>query len=284
MTDKQVDKSLESLNIAAQTRALEIGLFWQRSLFYWGFIIAAGAGYVQTYRSTPSLGTVLACFGIVCSLSWSLVNRGSKYWQENWEIKAEAAAERALGGPLFGNPEPIHRPEWLGAKRFSVTFLTAGLSDFVCVGWVAATAYQLFSIARAANFKLTITLGLNIGFVGFTLLYGGCLFWAASRFRVAEIARYPTREQAAAATEALRTMKIAAQYQQIKRSWIARLFGQKDYFVLHVSANHLEKARKIVSPTGNDALRQIPAEASVVLIPTDTGRRKRRKNKRERAK
>src|ERR1700687_4058379 len=71
---------LTAWSLMIQTRNLEIDLFWKRSLFFWGFISAAFVGYTALRQS--ELRTVLACFGTVCSCAWTLVNRGSKYWQE----------------------------------------------------------------------------------------------------------------------------------------------------------------------------------------------------------
>jgi len=46
------------------------------------------------------LAVLIACFGFVCSVAWSLVNRGSKYWQENWEFIVEGN-EGDITGDLF---------------------------------------------------------------------------------------------------------------------------------------------------------------------------------------
>lgn len=57
---------------------------------------------------------------MVCSAAWTLLNRGSKYWQENWETKVELN-EKKVTGPLFGprgaqirssckSPDPEPRP------------------------------------------------------------------------------------------------------------------------------------------------------------------------------
>ena len=68
------------------TRKFEIDLFWKRSLFFLGFISAAFIGFGALYKKdAPELALLLACFGLVCSVAWTLANRGSKYWQENWQ-------------------------------------------------------------------------------------------------------------------------------------------------------------------------------------------------------
>ncbi|WP_438941069.1 RipA family octameric membrane protein [Desulfogranum marinum] len=52
-------------------------------MFFWGFIASAFVGYASVVLHKPALAVVIACFGFVCSVAWSLVNRGSKYWQSS---------------------------------------------------------------------------------------------------------------------------------------------------------------------------------------------------------
>src|SRR5579862_2464549 len=108
-------------DVAADVRKFEIGLFWQRSLFFWGFIAAAFVGYVAIPKATgeqPRLG--VACFGLVCSVAWTLLNRGSKYWQESWEKKVERHEVEVLGEELFLRHEDIQSKFFiLRARRYS---------------------------------------------------------------------------------------------------------------------------------------------------------------------
>ena len=93
MTEKQVDKesdkSSKLLEIALDARQFELDLFWRRALFFWGFIASAFIGFASTYPNQPIAALTISCFGFICSLAWTLVNRGSKYWYENWEIKVK---------------------------------------------------------------------------------------------------------------------------------------------------------------------------------------------------
>lgn len=54
---------------------------------------------------------VLACVGLIFSLAWFLTNRGSKYWQENWENHVDML-EDGITGPLYKTV--LHRPEKVG--------------------------------------------------------------------------------------------------------------------------------------------------------------------------
>lgn len=89
-------------DVSVQIRNLEIDLFGKRSLFFWGFISAAFVGYAALRQS--ELRIVVACFAMVCSWAWTLVNRGSKYWQESWETKVERF-ELPVTGVLFAKEE-----------------------------------------------------------------------------------------------------------------------------------------------------------------------------------
>jgi hypothetical protein len=74
-----------AFNTAVEARKLELQLFWTRSLFFWGFIAVTFAAYGQLPDKSPYLSEIAACFGLVCSVAWSLSNRGSKFWYESWE-------------------------------------------------------------------------------------------------------------------------------------------------------------------------------------------------------
>lgn len=125
------------LEIAADVRKFEIGLFWQRSLFFWGFIAAAFVAYATLIKdSDKDLPFAIACFGVVCSLAWTLGNRGSKYWQEAWGLKVKAVEQTVLGTNLFSKIEPSLPNGIWGSSRYSVTKLAIALSDFTVLIWI----------------------------------------------------------------------------------------------------------------------------------------------------
>jgi hypothetical protein len=132
-------------DVAVQVRNFEIELFWKRSVFFWGFISSAFVGYAALRKANPDLGLVVACFGMVCSCAWSLLNRGSKYWQESWEAKVEKA-EPGVTGRFFVLEEPaqIHKGWWLRARQYSVSRLAIALSDYVSLLWFALVTAELF--------------------------------------------------------------------------------------------------------------------------------------------
>src|SRR5438046_2069411 len=126
MTDD--DKVLE---LAAEIRKTEIGLFWQRSLFFGGLIAAAFLAYCNIREVQPEIRFAILCLGVIFSLTWTLVNRVSSYWQEAWQQKIELLEQQALEHRLSENPEPTKKHFSLWASRnYSVSKLLIALSDF----------------------------------------------------------------------------------------------------------------------------------------------------------
>ena len=76
-----LEQKKEMLKYAAEFYKSEIDNFWKRSIFFWGFIGAAFVGYSTLYDKSNAmfLQFIIACFGLVCSVAWTLMNRGSKY-------------------------------------------------------------------------------------------------------------------------------------------------------------------------------------------------------------
>ena len=60
-----VNPEAKRFGVAVQIRNFEIELFWKRSIFFWGFISAAFAGYAALRSSSPGLAVLVACFGMV---------------------------------------------------------------------------------------------------------------------------------------------------------------------------------------------------------------------------
>jgi len=162
-------------DLSVQTRNFEIDLFWKRSLFFWGFISAAFVGYAALRQS--DLRIVVACFGMICSCAWTLVNRGSKYWQENWETKVERF-EDPITGALFVQEElpQSYKGWWLRGRQYSVSKLAIALSDYVFLLWVAIVVSEIVKHFAPGNVRPFLTeIGLDL-FVPFSALYIILLF------------------------------------------------------------------------------------------------------------
>jgi hypothetical protein len=154
------------LEYATDVRKFEVERFWQRSIFFWGFIGAAFVAYAQSVGK-GDLAFLVACFGFLCSIAWTLQNRGSKYWYEAWEAKVESVEKEVLGAHLFSNHEPIQRKGLWGARTFSVTKLTIALSDFTALTWIALAvrAFPLDKVPTVPEFSV-IAAVVTIAYVG----------------------------------------------------------------------------------------------------------------------
>ena len=82
---------------------------------------------------------------MVCSCAWTLLNRGSKYWQESWETKVGERFEPGVTGKLFSEEEPIQEQKgcWLRARKFSVSKLAIALSDYVFLLWLSLVVTEI---------------------------------------------------------------------------------------------------------------------------------------------
>jgi hypothetical protein len=152
------------LKIAVDVRKFEIENFWRRSLFFWGFIVASYAGYAQS--KTVLTSSVITHFGFLASFSWYLVNRGSKYWQENWEKKVENL-ERGLN--LFRTKEKVES-HILGAGNFSVTKITTFLSLAVSLSWLVLVAGDYCQY----GFRWTLAITSGVTIAGVLVLLFAC--------------------------------------------------------------------------------------------------------------
>jgi hypothetical protein len=129
-----------ALDVALDVRKFEIDLYWKRATYFWTLIGAAFAGFFLLRSKDAGNYRLLlvSCIGFLLSLGWYLVNRGSKYWQENWERHVDLLESRDVG-PLFKTT--ISREEfpfikfWKGYP-YSVTKINQLISLFVVLIWL----------------------------------------------------------------------------------------------------------------------------------------------------
>ena len=171
-----IESLKKAFDVAHENRKLEIGLFWQRSLFFWGFVASALVGYSAAYGKNTILSTVLALFGFVCSVVWASGNRGSKYWQEYWENKVNFYQHYTTGN-IFYDRTPHHPRIWenYAPRRISVSKLTMALSDYMVFLWLVlcliTVAKQLVNIPSWAYEYGAVAIVLA------TLIYCSAFLW-----------------------------------------------------------------------------------------------------------
>lgn len=129
-----------ALEYALDIRKFEIELYWKRATYFWTLIAATFAAYALTYKTAtdhePWLSLMFSALGLVLSFAWYLVNRGSKFWQNNWERHVDILENMTLG-PLYKVVaiNPGNNP-LTDAAQFSVTKINQMLSLFVTLFWI----------------------------------------------------------------------------------------------------------------------------------------------------
>jgi hypothetical protein len=169
-----------ALAYALDIRKFEIELYWKRATYFWAFIAAAFAGYAITYKAVdpePWLSVLFSALGLVFSFTWYLVNRGSKFWQSNWERHVDLLEDMTLG-PLYkvvavttdnSGGNPLTSP-----AQFSVSRLNQILSAFVAAVWLLLFVRSFQPVSRELPLDIykLLTLGLVIVFLLLLYRYG----------------------------------------------------------------------------------------------------------------
>lgn len=172
----RAEKALEH---ALDIRKFEISLYWQRAAYFWALIASAFAGYfailsADRLNDKEYLAYILGCIGLIFTWAWCLVNRGSKYWQENWENHVDML-EDAVTGPLYKTE--LHRPPQKGVNKYiigpapiSVSKINQWVSVFVLCIWVMLIIHALleFKCNNRVSIKHIAIGGITFGI---TLLF-----------------------------------------------------------------------------------------------------------------
>jgi hypothetical protein len=129
------DLHKEAFQKAWEIRNFEINKFWQRSAFFWGFIVLILGGYITIVTSASYetakgmyLDFYLILLGIIFSVAWFLVICGSKRWQDSWEKHIDYLEDKFTG--------PLYKTLFYNGKNFySVSGINKILACVVIVMW-----------------------------------------------------------------------------------------------------------------------------------------------------
>ncbi|CAM4069147.1 hypothetical protein PARU111607_02635 [Palleronia rufa] len=102
------NKRRTALDRAWSTRNFEIEMYWKRSIYFWGFqIVFLGSfllligAYIDSEASNRILVFVIlvsiALLASFFAFVWTLVERGSKDWQDNWERHIDLLGDEFTG-------------------------------------------------------------------------------------------------------------------------------------------------------------------------------------------
>ena len=179
--DSEKKKMREAYKRAWHNRDFEIDKFWTRSAYFWGFIVAAFTGYITVLTSefgdtarAMNLDGYLAALGLLFSIAWLLVIKGSKCWQRNWEAHIDRL-EDEITGPLY---KTVYRT---GKTFYSVSKVNEVMAGIVTGVWVVLNLQWLVKAIvvlciTISDDKLafcTKVIGIIISFFGILV---GCYF------------------------------------------------------------------------------------------------------------
>ena len=133
---KKVEKALDRVH---DIRKFEIDFYWRRSTYFWGFqvVIFAGlAALLSAEKENIFFLLMLAYAGLLTAWAWFFVNKGSKYWKENWEKHIDS---------LEGHKEiaKLHKVTFGNNEVYSVSKINLTVSKAFIAVWFFVLAYIL---------------------------------------------------------------------------------------------------------------------------------------------
>ena len=169
-------KRRRAFELAEEIRRFEIELYWKRATYFWTFIGATFAGYLAVNAADNDvLALLLSGIGLIFSIAWWLANRGSKFWQENWENHVDNL-ENSSVGPLYkvvlARPKP---PKgnfglWMdyyliGPKKVSVSKINQVVSLYITLIWICLWIYSI-----SKSLDLPTIFSIEYSLIGVTVL------------------------------------------------------------------------------------------------------------------
>ncbi|MFN3556145.1 MAG: hypothetical protein ACK4VN_09310 [Bacteroidales bacterium] len=164
----------ETLKHALEIRKFEIELYWKRTTYFWAFIASSFAGYFITININDfkELTIIVSLIGLLFSIGWYFANRGSKYWQKNWETHVDLLEDDEIG-PLFAsilNPTTIKFRKITGEYPFSVSKINQILSFSIVLIWIYIFAYSIDYTYEIVENEIVEKI-INIGFISVIFIW-----------------------------------------------------------------------------------------------------------------
>jgi hypothetical protein len=165
----------EALKYALDIRKFEIDLYWKRTTYFWTLLTAAFAAFFALCSAkglSSALVFLVSCIGVVLSVGWYLVNRGSKYWQENWERHVDLLETEVIG-PLHKTTISREESSWVRFWRdypYSVSKINQLTSLFISLVWIGLCASSFPGVSPAPFLRELGRWGLLLGTAVFVLL------------------------------------------------------------------------------------------------------------------
>ena len=141
---------LKAFETALDTRKFEIELYWKRATYFWAFIAAMFVAYFAVFNSDKideikGVTILISILGYFFSLGWYFVNRGSKYWQENWEAHVDMLGSK-VQGKLFKTIKKsnLEFKKFNKEYPFSVSKINQLLSIIMLITWFGLIIFSIF--------------------------------------------------------------------------------------------------------------------------------------------
>lgn len=187
--------AIEALKNALDIRKFEIELYWKRAGYFWTFIgliyavycgvlvkldaLTKGVSGINEYQM--SILFLISTAGFCLSLSWFYVNKGSKFWQENWE-NIISMLENYVIGPSYKLILKRDKPKWfkiperllMGPQPYSVSKINQLISLYNVAFWLCINYWSIREIESVPCWNIISRISL-IAALSFTLyLILGC--------------------------------------------------------------------------------------------------------------
>ena len=196
----EVNPTKEALQCALETRKCEIELYWRRATYFWTLIAASLAAFfllMSADHAQQELIFVVSCIGVTLSLAWYLANRGSKYWQENWERHIDVLEESIDGGSaLFkttASRDRYRKMQFTRGYPYSLSRLNQVISLYIVLIWVVLAAWRFWVLLTFGSSRVFLVLVTLI-----TAVFCNCLWFCTSSVqkeeRVVDFAKTPLTE------------------------------------------------------------------------------------------
>ena len=196
----EVNPSSETLQYAFETRRLEIELYWRRAAYFWTLIAASLAAFfllMSADKPQQELIYVVSCIGVTLSLAWYLANRGSKYWQENWERHIDVLEESIKGGSaLFKTTvsrDQYRKSKFTRGYPYSLSRLNQVISLYIALIWVVLAAWRFWALFTLGSSPVLLVFVSLV-----TVVFCNCLWFSTSSVqkekRVVDFTKSPLTE------------------------------------------------------------------------------------------
>ncbi len=166
---------VEAYEKAHEVRQFEIELYWKRALYFWGFetvFILAASNLFRMRKLADAFPYLLAVsiVAFVFTWLWGRALKGSKQWQENWELHIDLL-ENGVSGNLYKTV--LYKPNHL-SDFYSVSKVNEAMNELLQAMWAGVALQSIIKI-RDVNFS---QLGIGDVFLVcvFSVILVCCLF------------------------------------------------------------------------------------------------------------